>query len=91
MLLQEYGIEKGTYNVELITKNSVADTKYILNKLSKMDIKDPESIIHILTTSNKSIVDQINFLREKGILQNIFIYIAHSFGSLHCICAECSA
>lgn len=73
LLLQEYGIEKGTYNVELITKNSVADTKYILNKLSKMDIKDPESIIHILTTSNKSIVDQINFLREKGILQNIFI------------------
>lgn len=73
VLLQEYGISLDGYDIESIMKNSVADTKCMLTKLNKIGIKNSEDIIEILATSNKDIVNEINTLSEKGILQNQFI------------------
>ena len=73
VLLQEYGVQKDEYYVDLIMKNSYEDTKYILEKLKKLNILEKDAIIEILQTSNKNIVDNIFRLIEKGILQINFI------------------
>lgn len=72
-LLQEYGIQKHEYYIELIMKNSIEDTTFILKKLTKMNIQEKGDIIQILQTSNKNIVEYIFSLKEKGILNQIFI------------------
>jgi len=72
-LLQEYGISKNEYYIELIMKNSIEDTDFILKKLTKMNIQEKSSIIQILQTSNKDIVEFIFNLKEKGILKLDFI------------------
>lgn len=58
-LLEEYGISKDQYQDEEVMKNTLAETKEMLEILTLLGIEDKTEIVNILKTSSKSYLDKI--------------------------------
>ena len=72
-LLQEYGISKNQYRDKDVMRNSLKETKEMLEILTSLGIEEKEEIINILKTSSKAYLDQISSIINDGYLSREFI------------------
>lgn len=72
-LLQEYGISKNQYQDKDVMRNSLKETKEMLEILTSLGIEEKKEIINILKTSSKAYLDQIVSIINDGYLSREFI------------------
>ena len=72
-LLQEYGISKDRYQDRDVMKNSLQETKEMLEILASLGIEDKTEIVNILKTSSKSYLDKIVSTINEGYFSKEFV------------------
>lgn len=71
-LLQEYGISKDRYQDKDVMKNSLQETKEMLEVLTSLGIEDKTEIVNILKTSSKAYLDKIVSTINEGYFSKEF-------------------
>lgn len=72
-LLQEYGISKNQYQDKDIMRNSLKETKEMLEILTLLGIEEKTEIVNILKTSSKSYLDKIVSTINEGYFSKEFV------------------